>query len=437
MSIDVEKTDDSDSLGMDYMEFDLNLTNMLPSNVPFSSVKIRQLYGLDQIDWDPLGGENTYELINNETIRVHLIENMDLLIVGELPPANITPGQPEIELLPDGFMRLEWEPVGDLSNPYFGGWQIYRLSGVPGASSYFPNPETTTSKFVWDGLMANTFQVYVSSTMSSWDDPTPLETGECVSYAIMPANRAAEPAPLQGEVTIVDEIPGLKCGDAINPTSEVSGLSHTVSYNNETSCFDKQLDWFSCYEMKLTWTWPEHEPEGDITWNLYRLDAIPNDMDLRFVEPIATGLINVPGESGEFWDNGTDYDGIRPYRTYYYILTPLDWVGNEETLVDIPSVNIERVHVDDEHWTYNEWRVPEPPAPEEPPLGVQWFGDLEESMEDQLFQITGAIMLAIIMINFIGLPLLLKKRKRLAKVISRRIANAPKTYDDDEFDEFF
>jgi len=437
MSVNVEKTDDSDSLGMDYMEFDLNLTNMLPSNIPYESVRIRQLHGLDQIDWDPLNGDNTFELINNNTIRVHLTENMDLLIVGELPPANITPGQPEIELLPDGFMRLDWDPVGDLNNPYFGGWQIYRLAGVPGASSYFPDPETTTSEFVWNGLMANTFQIYVASTVSSWDDPTPLETGECVSYAIMPANRAAEPAPLQGEVTIVDEIPGLKCGDAINPTSEVSGLSHSVSYNNDTSCFNKDLDWFSCYEMRLTWTWPDHEPEGNITWNMYRLDAIPNDMDLRFIEPIATGLVNVPGEAGEFWDNGTDYDGIRPYRTYYYILTPLDWVGNEETRVDIPSVNIERVHVDDVHWSYNDWRIPEPPPPEEPPMGVQWLGDLEESMEDQLFQISGAIMLAIIMINFIGLPLLLKKRKRLAKVIAHRIANAPKTYDDDEFDEFF
>jgi hypothetical protein len=362
---------------------------------------------------------------------------MDLLIVGELPPADITPGQPEIKLLPDGFMRLEWEPIGDLENPYLGGWKIYRLSGIPGASSYFPNPETTTSDFVWNGLMANTFQEYVASTVSSWDDPTPLETGECVSYAIMPADRAAVPAPLQGNVTFADGVPGLKCGDAINPASEVSGLSYTVTYNNETSCFDRELDWFSCYEMKMTWTWPEHEPEGNISWNIYRLDAVPNDMDLRFIEPIATGITNVPGETGEFWDNGTNYDGIRPYRTYYYILTPLDWVGNEETLVDIPSANIQRVHVDDEHWAFNEWRIPEPPPPDEPPMGVQWLGDLEESMENELFQIAGAIMLAIVMINFIGLPLMLKKRKRLAKVISRRIANAPKNYDGDEFDEFF
>jgi len=437
MSVEVEKTDDSDSLGMEYMEFDLNLSNLLPTNIPFSSVRVHQLYGIDQIDWDPLVGENYFELINNETIRVHLIENMDLLIVGELPPADITPGQPEIKLRPDGFMRLEWDPIGDLENPYFGGWQIYRLSGVPGASSFFPNPETTTSDFVWSGLMANTLQTYVSTNVSSWDDPTPLEMGECVSYAIMPADRAAEPAPLQGRVTMVDDSPGLKCGDAINPTSEVSGMSYTIYYNNETSCFDKQLDWFSCYEMKMTWTWPDHEPEGNISWNMYRLDAIPNDMDLRFIEPVATGLINVPGATGEFWDNGTNYDGIRPYRTYYYILTPLDWVGNEETRVDIPSVNIKRVHVDDAHWTFNDWRVPEPPPPEEPPMGVQWLGDLEESMENELFQIAGAIMLAIIMINFIGLPLVLKKRKRLAKVISHRIKNAPKNYDDDEFDEFF
>lgn len=437
MSVEVEQTDDSDSLGMDYMEFDLNLSNMLPTNIPFSSVRIRQLHGLDQIDWDPLVGENNFELINNETIRVHLVENMDLLIVGELPPVNITTGQPDIKLLPDGFMRLEWDSVGDLENPYLGGWKIYRLSGIPGASSYFPDPETTTSDIVWSGLMLNTFQVYVPSTVSSWNDPNPLETGECVSYAIMPADRAAEPAPLQGEVTLVDEIPGLKCGDAINPTSEVSGMSYSISYNNETSCFNQVFDWFSCYEMKMTWTWPENEPEGNITWNMYRLDAVPNDMDLRFIEPIATGLVNVPGETGEFWDNGTSYDGIRPYRTYYYILTPLDWVGNEETQVDVPSANIKRVHVDDEHWTFNEWRIPEPPPPEEPPMGVQWLGDLEESMENKLFQIAGAIMLAIVMINFIGLPLVLKKRKRLAKVIARRKENAPKTYDDDEFDEFF
>ena len=46
----------------------------------------------------------------------------------------------------------------------------------------------------------------------------------------------------------------------------------------------------------------------------------PENVDLKFVEPIATGLQGTPGEQGTFIQSGMQTDGIRPYRTYYYIL---------------------------------------------------------------------------------------------------------------------
>ena len=145
---------------------------------------------------------------------------------------------------------------------------------------------------------------------------------------------------------------------------------------------------------------------------------------------------NIPGEQGTFLQNGTDFDGIAPYRTYYYILTPMDEVGNEYTLVDYPSQNVERVFIEDEYWQYNEYKIPEPPPPEEPPYGVDWLGDLEDYMAIENFQIAGMIMLLTIIINFIGLPLILKKRKRLKRVIARRAGNQPADLDED-FQDFF
>ena len=267
-------------------------------------------------------------------------------------------------------------------------------------------------------------------------DERELETGICASYAIIPIDRAAKANYLQAEVSTIDGSPGLTCGDAIDPSSEVSGMGAQVVYNNDTSCFNMYNDWNRCYELTLSWTWPDHEPDGNISWNIYRIEQKPNDIDLRYIDPIATGLVNVPGETGTFTQNGTEVDGIMPYRTYYYILTPLDTVGNEYTFIDYPSNNVERVHIEDQYWSYNEFRVPEPPEPPEPPYGVEWFGELEEYIEIENFQIAGMVMLLTIMINFIGLPLILKKRKRMKRVLAKRAANQPANMDDD-FEDFF
>ena len=435
-SIDVVPTTEEPSAGMDWMEFDINLTKLIPDNVPRESIAMHQLVGYNQLDWDPLDSGNYYQLIDNDTLRVHITQNMDLLLVGDLPAPEINLSSPELTLLPDGKMKLDWNATGDIDNPYFGGWKIYRVTSPITASTYFPDPAVTSSEFVWNGLMQGGLSATLDGTTDSWIDERGLDTGICSSYAIIPTDRTGEPNYLKAKVSLANGAPGLTCGDAIDPSSEVSGLRAVVSYNNDTSCFDLYNDWYRCYEVTLKWTWPDNEPEGNISWNVYRIEQKPIDVDLRYIEPIATGLVNVPGEEGTFVQSGTEYDGIAPYRTYYYILTPLDSVGNEFTLANYPSQNVERVYIEDQYWQYNEYRIPEPEPEPEPPYGVEWLGDLQDYMTIENFQIAGMVMLLTIIINFVGLPLILKKRKRMKRVIARRAANAPSDLDD-EFQDFF
>ena len=114
----------------------------------------------------------------------------------------------------------------------------------------------------------------------------------------------------------------------------------------------------------------------------------------------------------------------------------MDEVGNEMTIVSYPSQNVERVYIEDKFWEFNQDEIPEPPEPEEPPYGVEWLGDLQDYMKVENFQIAGIVMILIIVINFIGLPIILKKRSRLKRVIARRKGNQPEDLDDD-FQDFF
>ena len=435
LSVDVVPTTEDLDAGMDWMDFDLNLSKILPDNIPRESISVYQLQDFDSTTWSELDGNSYFQLVDEDTMNVYLKQNMDLLIVGELPTPEVDAGNVSLTKMPDGKMMVDWEPSGDLENPYFGGWNVYRITSPITASAFFPDPDVITSEFVWEGLMANSLSITLEGTSNSWYDERPLETGICSSYAIIPTDRAGVPKYTEAKVSTVDGTPGLMCGDAIDPLSEVSNFNHNVVYTNNTDCYELFIDWSRCYVLTLSWTWPDHELDGNISWNMYRIEYRPDDVDLRYIEPIATGLKNIPGEKVTFVQNGTDYDGIKPYRTYYYILAPLDYVGNELTLIDYPSPNVERVYVEDQYWEYNQERIPIPPPPPEPPYGVDWLGTLQDDIKQDNFQLAGIIMLFTIMINFIVLPLILRKRKRLKKVIAKR--KGKKNIDDNEFDEFF
>ena len=171
-----------------------------------------------------------------------------------------------------------------------------------------------------------------------------------------------------------------------------------------------------------------------LTWNVYRVETRPVDIDLRFIEPLFSGLTGTPGEEGSLVQSGLDRDGIQPMRTYYYIFAPIDSVGNEMMLANYPSDNIERVHIDDDWWSYNQHLIPPEPEPPEPPLGIPWLQKLNDAMGVEEFQLAGVALLATIVLNFILLPLMLKKRKRLKRVIEARKRNSAAAMD---FDDFF
>mgnify|MGYP005726824281 CR=1 FL=1 len=437
MSIDVIPTTNAPDAGMDWMEFDINLTNVIPDNIPRESIAVHKLNGYEQVIWEPLDSENFFQVIDNDTLRVNITQNMDLIIVGDLPSPEIDLDNPILTLLPDGKMKLDWNSSGDLSTPYFGGWKIFRVTSPVTVSAYFPNPDDVPSRFVWEGLMKDSLSATLNGTMNSWIDERSLETGICASYAVIPTDRAGNPDYLEAEVSLVDGVPGLTCGDAIDPTASVTGLKSNVVYTNDSDCHAANRNWDMCYELTLSWTWPDNEPSGDLSWNIYRIEQKPEDVDLRFVTPIATGLQNVPGEQGNFTQTGLEYDGIRPYRTYYYILTPIDNIGNELTTIGgSSSSNVHRVYIEDQYWQYNQHRIPEPPEPPEPPYGIEWLGDLEDFMEQENFQLAGIILLVTIVVNFIGLPIILKKRKRMARALSRRKNRQAENLDDD-FEDFF
>jgi hypothetical protein len=166
------------------------------------------------------------------------------------------------------------------------------------------------------------------------------------------------------------------------------------------------------------------------------LEYAPNNADLKFINPIATGLTGTPGEQGAFNQSGMQNDGIQPYRTYYYVLAPIDSVGNEQLLADYPSDNIERVSIQDDWWTYNQHLIPPEPEPPEPPLGIPWLQKLNDATQVTEFQFAGFTLLGIFVLNAILLPLLLKKRKRLKRIMDARKRNSSTAFDDD-FDDFF
>ena len=430
--------DTTDDLGLEFIEMEINLSKILPSNVPLESVKVRKLDAMNQTTWQEFSESDSFTLVNNDTMSIRLSEPANLLFVGVLPPPNVNPGELNITLLPAGQLHLSWEPNGDLDNPYFGQWNLYRITGSTAAGSYFPAIDSSTSSFTWSGLLENTKIASLDPTTSSWTDPSPLQDGICASYAIIPVDRTGVIDITTGAVSLDEEgNPGLTCGDSVVPQSQVTDLKAIITFDNSTSCHMKYSDWYSCYEASLSWTFPENDPDGNISWNLYRLDVKPTLIDLRFIDPIVTGIENQPGVTATYIDNGSGYDGIRPYRTYYYVLAPIDVIGNEATLVNYPANNIVRVHIDDEHWDFNSWRIPEPEPEPEPPMGSPWLGGLYDQMNNQAFQAAGLTMLGVIVLNFIGIPLLMLKNKKLKMKIKGKKGLDNDGDLEDELSEFF
>ena len=418
------------------LELDVNLSALLPDSIPHDSVEFLELSSLDSTLWNYLESPDFFAYDELESINLNLHSNTIILVIGALPEPNVSLSNLSHEKLVGGAIELTWTPQGDILNPYLGGWRIFRLTVEGSVGTIFPDPAVQTNMNLWAELLADSSVELVPIDSEGWVDPVPLETGTCASYAVLPTNRAGVPDTSRINVVMEEDGSSRLCGDALPPTSAVSSFTYTYRFTNSTECYNMQLDWNACYELNMTWTWPANEEDGGVTWNIYRMDVEPSQVDLRFVTPLVTGLMGTQGEQGSFDQSGLEVDGIRPMRTYYYVLAPVDSKGNENTF-ELPSENILRVKIEDQWWDYNQHLIPEEPAPPEPPLGVSWFQDVLDYTEVGEFQTAGIAVLILVVLNALFIPITIKRGSRLKRILAARKRNQATRNMADEFEDFF
>jgi hypothetical protein len=427
--------DDSPEVGMDWMDIQLNMSELLPENIPLETVDVRYLPSMEDYIWSYL---EEYTANEDGTFDVRLITNGVILIIGDSPAVNLSAGPITSTQLEGGQLQLNWTASGDETNPYVGGWNIYKLLVVQQAGTLFPDPSNGVNEFIWNELTDQSLVASIDPSEDSWIDPVALATGDCASYAIMPANREGEPDFEHINVSLDENGQATAfCGDAVPPVSSITNFQHTSTFTNDTDCYKIINDWNMCYDVNLTWMWPAEDVEGQLYWNLYMIEQKPEDIDLRFLTPIATNMPSTPGEQATYNTSGVENPNIRPLRTYYFILAPIDSVGNEQTVANYPSANVERVVIEDQWWNYYQHLIPEPEPEPEPPLGIEWLGTLNDYMQEDEFTTTGIATIAMLVISIISLPLLLQKRKRLKRVMAARNRRAGAKNTANEFDDFF
>ncbi|MEC7113310.1 MAG: hypothetical protein VXW72_07190, partial [Candidatus Thermoplasmatota archaeon] len=418
------------------LELDVNLSALLPDSIPHDSVEFLELSSLDNTFWDYLESPDFFAYDGLENISLNLHSNTVVLVIGALPEPNVSLSNLNHNKLVGGAIELTWTPQGDILNPYLGGWQIYRLTVDEFVGTIFPDPSVETNQNLWAELLADSGVELVPTDSEGWVDPVALETGTCASYAILPTNRAGVPDTSRINVVMEEDGSSRLCGDALPPTSAVSSFTYTYRFTNSTECYDMQQDWNACYELNMTWTWPANEEDGGVTWNIYRMDVEPSQIDLRFATPLVTGLVGIQGEQGTFDQSGLEVDGIRPMRTYYYVLAPVDSKGNENTF-GLASENILRVKIEDQWWDYNQHLIPEEPAPPEPPLGVPWLQDVLDYTEVGEFQTAGLAVLILVVLNALFIPITIKRGSRLKRILAARKRNQATRNMADDFEDFF
>ena len=424
--------------GTNWMDIEFNPTEILPSTIPFNSVELRKLSSLNDTEWSLF--DSTQIDINevDENITLRIYEPTTVLIIGQMNTPDVDATNFTTSLAPGGKFSLSWTSTGEIDNDYIGGWSVYKLVVSPSGGTVFPSSNQPYNQLVWDDLTANSYVNSFSIETNQWNDPTEMAEDECVSYAIAPMDRQGIIYFEKANVTTDENGDGtFVCGDNNPPNSQVINLNHNWEFTNSSDCFKIENDWSLCYKVELTWEWPEHESDGNVSWNLYRIDQEPNALDISFISPVLSYADVTPGESANYSEYGWEDNGIRPERTYYYILTPVDWVGNERSIILKGSQNVEKVEINDDWWAYYQHLIPEPPAPEDPPLNSEWLGNFSESLEHDEFKIAGLVVLVTVCLSFIMLPLLIKKRKRLKRIVDARNRQKMAEYMADDFDDFF
>ena len=424
-------------INVDSIEAWLDLGQFLPSSIDQSTVELLRLSSWDGVVTTELSGSESYTVVNNGTLHLMATENNggSFMIIGELNPVEVNPANLTMILQKDGQVKITWDNEGDYENPYFGGWRIFRKDVF---RFIFPYDSATHFSSSTGGYSVTN----VSGDTESWQDPNFWEQGTCLSYLVMSHTRAGSIDWRFGNVSngvwdsveermIVNEV----CVDNSNPETTVEDMAATISFDNSTGS--------KRHSVHVSWTWPEVDDEGPLTWNLYRSQVILPSV--TFMEPLQIGLQGDPGETS--WFNETESglrESIKVEQFYYYVLIPFDSVENSDYLVR--NGNAIGIEVDDMFWDYPHNQPPvegcrdqtaenhNPDALiEDGSCTYPWDGRLQNDLASGAFQQAGIVCIALGVMNILLIPMLINKFKEQKVKLKKKRARARRFSDADEF----
>ena len=412
-----------------WIEATLNLDSLIPNNANREMIQLHRIDNFSDNNLKPLLSTDVFEVNDNSNASLYLLEDGYFVISSYLPPADVSITELSVNQGSGGTMGISWTPEGELDSEWFGGWKLYR-------NTLAPFPELTFDDAnLWEQITRGKFVENLSYDANIWQDSLKLSNEECVSYMLIAYDRQGKVDWTRGAVTRdINNTANLVCGDSEAPEVEVIDLSSKVSYDNSTNCFERTGHWDRCYTVELSWEWPESDSDAH-RYNLYRIEIRPTDFggNIAFATPAVADMVPSPGQQEIWEDTGDGINGIRPERVYYYIITPIDDVGNlQQNTLDNNWIEVK---IKDEFWDYHPDLIPEPEPEPVPPYGVQYLLTVEEYLDDEPFVITSIVGISVIALNFILLPLMIKRYKRTKKRATRR----KPAYDDDDdgLDDFF
>ena len=168
------------------MEFDLNLSSIIPESVPYDSLQMYSLPSINAGTWQELVHPASFYSNNNTSAELFLTSKSTLLLIGDLPPINVSAENVVVELLPGGYTKIDFTPTGDLDNVYFNGWRILKRVNDNNVPMRHPSEATDNQEAEYERMF---FITDIDSHNSTWYDPVPIDDGHCVSYALVPIDR--------------------------------------------------------------------------------------------------------------------------------------------------------------------------------------------------------------------------------------------------------
>ena len=411
-------------IDVDSIEAWLNLDSFLPASIDQTTVELLRLSDWNGTMTEEMVGGDSYVIVGNGSLMMATDDKGGtFMLIGQLDPVIVNPNNLTIVLQKDGQVQITWENEGDTENPYFGGWRIYRKD-----TFRFSYPFTTETQF--NTATAGYEVLDVSKDTTSWQDPNFWEQGTCLSYLVVSHTRGGLSDWMFGNVTNavwnsttermdVDEV----CVDNSNPETVVEEMHASVTFNNVTKA----------HTIHVSWTWPEVDEEGPVTWTLYRTQVVVDSV--TYMDPLQVGLQGEPGE--EAWFNETESglrESIKVEQFYYYVLIPFDEVENSDYLVR--EDNAVGIEVEDMFWDYH--LAPPPPVEPEPPSlpGVgpsPWYGRFLDDINSGRFQQAAIVCTALMVMNLLLIPMLVNKYKVQKFKVKRKRARAKRLADSDEF----